>query len=120
MREEPRMRPLPRAALGLLVAVAVGCARFDVHVDRDPSVDLTQFRSWAWLPPDLQEPADQRLLDRYLDRKLRDAVERVLRAKGYAPAAGEAPDLFLNYRLTTGDHSSPQPPYGYGLGGWWP
>jgi hypothetical protein len=118
MRESRRMQSRRCAALGLLV-VAIGCSRFNVHVNRDPSVDLTQFRSWAWLPPELLEPADQRLLDRYLDRTLRATAERVLREKGYVPAAGQPPDFFLNYRLTTSDHSSPQPPYRYGLGEWW-
>jgi len=118
MRESRRMRSRQCAALGLL-AVAVACSRFNVHVNRDPSVDLAQLRSWAWLPPDLLEPADQRLLDRYLDRTLRATAERVLREKGYVLAVGQAPDFFLNYRLTTNDYSSPQPPYRYELGAWW-
>ena len=114
-----RRRPQRCVVLGLLVAAAVGCTRFDVHVNRDPSVDLTRLRSWAWLPADLQEPADQRLLDRYLDRKLRATADRVLREKGVVPANGGTPDFFLNYRLTSNDRSSSAPPYRYGLGGWW-
>ena len=113
------MPALRHAALALLLALAVACSQFDVHTYRDPSADVTQFRSWDWLPEELLAPADQRLPDRYLDRKLRDA-ERVLRAKGYVRAAGASPDFFLNYRLTTVDRTSPQPPYRYGLGAWWP
>jgi len=114
------MRALRHAVLVLALAATVACSQFNVHTNRDPSVDLTRFRSWDWLPGDLLEPADQRLPDRYLDRKLRDAADRVLRAKGYVRAAGESPDFFLNYRLTTADRSSSQPPYRYGLGTWWP
>ena len=109
------MRLRPSVVLGLLVAGA--CSQFDVRAARDPSVDVSRFRSWAWLPPALQAPADQTLPDRYLDRKLREAAERELAAKGYVPTGGD-PDFFLNYRLTTNDRSSPQPPYRYGLG-WW-
>ena len=108
-----------RAAFWALVVAIVACSQFNVHVDRDPAVDVTRFHSWAWLPPEMLEPADQRMLDRYLDKKLRGAVERVLREKGYVPAVGEPPDMFVNYRLTTNDRSSRQPPYAYQLGSWW-
>jgi hypothetical protein len=113
------MRP-PHGALAVLLVALAACSQFNVHANRDPSVDVTRFRTWDWLPPELLEPADQRLPDRYLDRKLRDAADRVLRAKGYERVAGKSPDFFLNYRLTTNDRSSSQPPYRYGLGTWWP
>ena len=113
------MRPR-HGVLALLLVALAACSQFDVHTHHDPSMDVTRFRSWDWLPPELLEPADQRVNDRYLDRKLRDAAERVLAAKGYVRAAGTSPDFFLNYRLTTADRSASQPPYRYGLGTWWP
>jgi hypothetical protein len=39
------------------------------------------------LPPEQAAPADQLVQDRYLDRRLRAAVDTELRAKGFTPVA---------------------------------
>jgi hypothetical protein len=100
------------------MAIATACTQFDVRVARDPAVDLTRSRSWAWLPADLVAPADQQLPDRYFERKLTATVDRVLSAKGFEQSAEKLPDLFINYRLTTSDRTDVDLPSGYGLG-WW-
>jgi hypothetical protein len=111
-------RRAPTIRVLLLALLLAGCSRYELRIQPDPSVDVTRFRTWAWLPGELCEPADQRLPDRYIDRKLREAAARVLRKRGYEPAGDGTPDFWLNYRLTSDDASRYYVPRGYGLAQW--
>lgn len=93
-------------ALILIVAVAtVACSQYEqlsVRSAWDRGADFSRLQTFAWLPGADAEPGDQRAADRVVDGRLRADVDRVLRAKGFAPAAaGAAPDFLLNYRITT-------------------
>jgi hypothetical protein len=92
------MRP-GTALLSVLLVALAGCSQFTVRSDHDPAADFSRMRSYAWLPLDQAAPADQSLPDRYLDKKLREAVDEDLGKKGYRPAAGAPADFLLNYRL---------------------
>src|SRR5262245_38221351 len=107
---------------GLVVA---GCSRFSVRSVHDPAANFRDLRTYAWLPPEQAAPADQRVQDRYLDRRLRTAVDTELRAKGFRPAdPGQQPDFLLNYRLATSPASSlvADPDVRFGGSAWmaWP
>jgi len=109
--------------LVLLALIAAGCSRFDVRAKRDPTFDFARLRTFAWLPPAEAEPADQRVNDRGIDRRIRAATENQLRAKGYSPADSGAADMLLNYRLTATPTDVPRPGgslYTRGLWGGWP
>ena len=86
----------------LITLLLGGCSQFNVHAERDPAADFTRRRTYGWLPLSECDPADQRVLDRYIDTRLREAVDVELRAKGYAPTDSASPDLLLNYRISTG------------------
>src|SRR5215470_10216359 len=98
----------PRYALFLLPAILLlGCSQFRVRSTHDPNTDFGRMRTYAWLPADQAAPADQRVQDRYLDRRLRAAVDTELRSKGFTPVEpGQQPDFLLNYRLATTPDSS--------------
>jgi hypothetical protein len=89
-----------RALLALAVLVLAACSQFGVRSSVDPNADFARLQTYAWLPLDEAAPADQRVLDRYIDARIRSAVDRELGGKGFRPAAG-APDFYLNYRLAT-------------------
>jgi hypothetical protein len=111
---------MPRSSKWLAAALAcatAACSQFDVRVDRDPSFDVARKASWAWLPSELMAPADQTLPDRSIERKLVGTVENLLHAKGYR-RSDDAPELFVNYRLTTDARTDLDIVPGYGLG-WW-
>ena len=95
-----RMKPVAPRVLALLAMTLVACSQFGVRSSRDPAADFTRLNTYAWLPLDQVELADQRVLDRYIDTRIRSAVDRELGAKGFRPAAGE-PDFYLNYRVAT-------------------
>lgn len=93
---------MPRLRLVLLAALlAAACSQFSIKTNHDERVDFSRFKTYAWLPLEEAAPADQRVLDRYIDTRIRKAVDRELGAKGYRPAASAAPDFLLNYRLAT-------------------
>jgi len=109
------------AAVLVLALFAGACSRFAVQADADPNVDFARFTTFAWLPKDEAPPADQWLQDRAIEKRVRSGVEAGLRAKGYRPAEGGTPDLFVTYRLTSESRSSSGVPgayAGYNLG-WW-
>jgi hypothetical protein len=86
-------------AVAVFAAGLTGCTQFQVRSRQDPAVDFARLGTYAWLPADQAEPADQRVNDRGIDRRIRAAVEEQMRAKGYQPADA-APDFLLNYRLS--------------------
>jgi len=83
----------------LLAFCLAGCSKFDIRTASDPAADFTRLHTWAWLPVEEAEPADQRVLDRMFDARIRSAVANELGSKGYAEVAGAQPDFLLNYRL---------------------
>ena len=84
-----------------LVLALAGCTQFAIRSDHDRTADFSRLRTYAWLPLAEVAPADQRVLDRYIDARIRSAVDAELGAKGCRPAGSEPPDFFLNYRLVT-------------------
>jgi len=108
-------------AIALSALALVACSQFSVRAKQDPGADFSRLQTYAWLPLDQVDPADQRVLDRYIDGRIRAAVDHELGAKGYRPATGE-PDFWLNYRLATdpGDALRGGRRFYYGIGWGWP
>lgn len=125
MGEHPAMIRRGTAAwlsAALAAAVLAGCTRFDVRSRQDPAADLGRVQTYAWLPAAEAEPADQRVNDRLIDRRIRAATENELRTKGYQPATGGSPDVLLNYRVSTSGEQvvhANQPQYLRGLWDGW-
>lgn len=63
-------------------------------IGHDPAANFRDLRTYAWLPPVDAAPADQRVQDRYLDRRLRRAVDTELLSKSYSPVdPAQRPDF---------------------------
>jgi hypothetical protein len=84
-----------------LVLVVSGCNQFAVRSDYDRRADFTRLQTYAWLPLSEALPADQRVMDRYIDARIRSAVDKELGAKGYRPADAKDSDFLLNYRVAS-------------------
>ena len=115
--------PLGPLAVGLLALAIAGCSQFDIRTRQDPSANFASLRTFAWLPRDQAEPADQRVLDPAIDRRIRAAAEADLQAKGYRPAGTAPADFLLNYRFSTSPddalHGNRGASYAGGLWGGW-
>jgi hypothetical protein len=105
----------------LVLALALGaCSQFNIRSDFDPQADFSRLHTWAWLPLSEAEPADQRVLDRLVDMRIREAAAAELRSKGYTQTDAAQPDFLLNYRVGREAGSDVGKPgrIGYGTG-WW-
>jgi hypothetical protein len=126
------MPPLRLAVPAALVVLLLAGCRVPVKTDYDPSVDLGGLASFAWLDPPLREkpgegePADPFVHNTLLDKRVRDAVERELVARGYRPAGDEPPDFLVRYHVVARQKTRERPvvvgggfgygryPFGYG------
>jgi hypothetical protein len=86
-----------------LLGLALACAGTHPapRFAQDPNADLSPPRTYAWGDrPGLRKPHGDSIVDgAFLDKRIRDAVERELAAHGYRPAPpGQPPDLLVSYQ----------------------
>jgi hypothetical protein len=90
-----------------------------VKSDFDPRANFSSLQTYAWLP-DLQATTDPRLDSKLLDRRVREAVDRHLAAKGYRKVDDDAPSFRVAYQVyvlrQSQTVSEPVGPYTYR---WW-
>lgn len=126
------------ACVGCLLLVA-GCSTLRVKSDYDREFDFSRLHTFAWLdPPVRSEPESgpmSELIDPFarnsiLDKRVRQAVERELLARGYRKGGDGRAEFRLQYFVIIKDRtkirSYPRAtygyyggPYGYGYGAGW-
>jgi hypothetical protein len=103
-----------------------GCSHLRIGTDYDTELDFSKFRSFTWLePPVTNEPSEspvEDLIDPFeknslLDKRVRQAVERDLLARGYRRAPDGRSEFQLKYHVILKDRmklrSYPYAHYGY-------
>jgi hypothetical protein len=123
----PRLA-IPRRALALSASLLLvwSCSHLRVDTDYDTEVDFSKFHSFTWLePPVTSEPSEspvEDLIDPFeknslLDKRVRQAVEQELLARGYRRAADGRSEFQLQYHVILKDRmkvrSYPYAHYGY-------
>ncbi|BFU96429.1 MAG: conserved protein of unknown function [Nitrospira sp.] len=87
----------------MMAALAFACASPKVGYDYDRSADFTSYRTYEWMPDSRSPTGDRRIDNDLVDARIRAAVDRQLRGKGYTnPAAGQ-PDFYVAYRAAVTD-----------------
>ncbi len=76
------VRGLINIVLGVCAAGMVGCASVHVKTDYDRSVDFGGFKTYRW-DSARQVPDDALARDPILRKRIKNAVDRVLQAKGF-------------------------------------
>jgi hypothetical protein len=119
---------MPRGslALGTCLLFVCGCSHLRIESDYDTDLDFSRFRSFSWLePPVTSEPSEspvEDLIDPFeknslLDKRVRQAVEQELLARGYARAPDGRSEFELQYHVILKDRtkirSYPTGYYGY-------
>ncbi len=84
------------ACLGL---VLTGCAGPKIEWDYNPSVNMTQWHTYAWLPP-AGKPSVYPV-DSLLNQRIRSAVDKVLQAKGLKKDKPANADVLVNASAQT-------------------
>lgn len=104
---------------GLLLLTLSGCTQIRVRSDFDPQTDFSKLQTYGWLP-DLQATTDPRLDSKLLDRRVREAVDRQLAAKGYRKVDDDTASFRVAYHVYLQRQSQtvhePVGPYTYR---WW-
>jgi hypothetical protein len=78
-----------------VVLALVGCGGLKVDTDYDPSADFTKLKTYDWSAPQPNTGTDE-----LAEKRLRNAVNSELQAKGYV-LASEAPDFIVSLAVTT-------------------
>ena len=82
-----------------LIAVAsvmiIGCSA-PVHVEKDDSVDFTQYKTFAWADKDGQGSKDHNRNNDLMEQKFKDAVTKELDKQGWR-TDNRRPDVLISY-----------------------
>ncbi len=99
-----------RLAAGLAaLALLAGCASVRVRTDYDREVDFSRYRSYGWLefPEGSRRGGESEVnpfaYNSLLDKRVRQAVDRELAARGFQRAESAAADFRLNYHVILRD-----------------
>jgi hypothetical protein len=90
------VRRPPRLAALALAALCAACAT-RVGVEVDPRADPSRWRRWAWLPRAWSPLRGAGEDGAQIERLVSARIERELAARGYLPAEGGAPDIFVTW-----------------------
>jgi hypothetical protein len=84
---------------GFLITMLISCTAMEVTTDFDPSVDFTVFKTYRWAQLSADKPQGYSSDYKFLDARIRQAVDRQLATKGYAPRITGTPDFLVRYHV---------------------
>jgi hypothetical protein len=98
--------PLTRLGRFAVVALSAilltaGCASMNVSAYVERGIDIRQYHTYNWGPPDTFSTGDARLdNNRFFDERIRAQVERGLASRGFQQATSGTPDLLVHYHAS--------------------
>ena len=104
----------------LMLVVTSGCSGISVNTDYDRAVDFSRLKSYAWREPAASATAGGGAVSELTHRRIRDAVDATLVARGFVLAAPPASaDFQVSYRAAVTREIEATPSYSaVGYGGW--
>jgi hypothetical protein len=118
------MRPRRGAAVGVGALLALGLALLGcatrAHTDFDPNAQFDHYRTFAWLTPEGEmAEATSSQADPLLLRRIREAIERDLVAKGYRRVDDRADaDFVVGFSIASKEKLQPRSQVSVGIGSW--
>jgi hypothetical protein len=94
------MSKLQQLILSALITVIFSCSSVQVSQDYDPETDFAKLKTFDWQSETQEKTGDVRVDDQLMNSRIRKAVERMLRAKGYQKVTQMAPDFYVAYQYT--------------------
>jgi uncharacterized protein DUF4136 len=90
--------------LSLVALLLAGCSSLNVGYDYDEEVDFSSYRTYRWIRTPSNPGNESQKIVSLQDRRVREAVDRELEAKGIRMDAAK-PDLLVAYRATVRDQT---------------
>jgi hypothetical protein len=87
----------PPAYVILMAALAAACTSPKTGYDYDRSANFSRYHTYAWVSGAQEATGDRRLDSSLLDARMRTAIEKELRAKGYLASSNASPDFLVAY-----------------------
>jgi Domain of unknown function (DUF4136) len=84
---------------GVLITMLISCMAMEVTTDFDPSVDFSVFKTYRWAQLSADREQGYSGDYKFLDARIREAVDRQLATKGYAPPITGIPDFLVSYQV---------------------
>jgi hypothetical protein len=101
-----------KAGCAVALLLLAGCASFlSVNSDKYPQADFSGYRSYAWIDsdPQIRPRGEQARISALTSRRIREAIEMELAAKGYnAVGAASAADFIVAFTVGTRDRIDAQ------------
>jgi len=90
---------------GLVLSLSLlsGCSGITVYTDYDPSLDFSQYQSYAWMPEEEPETGDYRIDNDLIRNRVRSAVDNQLQAAGFRLVSEEEASFLVIYRVALQD-----------------
>lgn len=114
------MNRMLTAAVCLTILAGAGCSSITVSHDWDRQEDFSKLETFAWMEQPAEQAGDARtaaMKSDLFDRRLQDAVNRHLEAKGYSIDTAE-PDFVIVYHTGIQDKVNVTN-WGYTYGPYW-
>jgi hypothetical protein len=100
-------------AVAILFLLSAGCgiapggSKIQVQSETLPWVDVSRYHTYAWWTAPLETSRrGYSQTEALIDWKIRNAVDRDLRARGYTPTTSGRPDFVVAYRLAISEAST--------------
>ncbi|KPJ79585.1 MAG: hypothetical protein AMS19_10890 [Gemmatimonas sp. SG8_23] len=116
-----RLMKIRLLAMIAAAAVTTGCSGISTSHDFDPNFAFAEARTWDWMPAPPVRRGDTRTENRFVNERIRAAIELAMEEKGMQKVDGD-PDLRVGYHLALDDAVSYEtmnsyygPGWGYGM-----
>lgn len=101
-------------SVGLLIGI-VGCSSIAVKSDYDQEVNFANLKTFDWIAQPQKPASDPILEGTLMEKRIQNAVNKGLTAKGYQQQTDGEPDFLLAYHIGVKDKLDVQD-WGYGYG----
>lgn len=105
----------------LLVALTTACSpELKVFTDRDPSYDVTQYKTFGWEPmASIEKGRNPLFYNELNDKRIKHAVQDQLISRGYELVEDD-PDFIIHYHIIVQDQSViTADPFGHAYSPYW-
>lgn len=80
--------------------IFMGCTSAQVSQDYEPSANFSKLKNYKWQSIEQEKTGDIRIDNPFLDKRIREAVDRSLSEKGYQSSNQTNYDFYVSYKMS--------------------